>query len=72
MQVVSGSSGKLVWTLKLPDDWVNGQLTVSEHENELVLAVTGLAARCISHVQMTQGNGSIWILPDVSECLCMS
>lgn len=48
MQVVSGSSGKLVWTYKLPDDWVYGQLTVSEHENELLLAATGIRmARCI-------------------------
>lgn len=56
MQVVSGSSGKLVWTLTLPNDWVNGQLTVAEHENELVLAVTGVSARCIFCIHKIHGK----------------
>lgn len=45
LQVVSGKSGKLIWSLSLPDDWLTSSLSVIQAENGLTLAVLGLEAR---------------------------
>ncbi len=61
-QVVSGNSGKLVWTLNLPSDWVTTQLSVTTHADELVLAVTGIAARYALR-NLRVEHGDLWMLP---------
>ena len=44
--MISGNSGRLVWILNLPSDWVTTQLSLTSYADELALAVTGVAARC--------------------------
>ena len=47
-QMVSGSLGSTVWSVKLPAEWASAQLAVTTVEEQIALAAVGVPARCPS------------------------